>query len=360
MKDYYRILGVERDASLEVIKKRFRQLARESHPDANPNDPTAEERFREIAEAYEVLSDPQKRARFDRGEEFGADLFSSFGGLDEILSQFFGGAGGFGFGRAAAPSRRGHDVVVAVELELADAAFGLSQEISFVAPAICTVCEGSGAAAGHAPVSCPTCGGRGQVQATRSTFLGTMTTVAECHSCRGRGTIVEEKCPACAGGGRLSQEMELTVEIPPGVDDGTRLRLPGRGGAGELGSPPGDLYVQVKLLPDARFERVGADLHHQVRLGMAEAALGSIIRVPLIEGDDVDVDIPPGTQPGTVFRIARKGVPHLRRRGRGDLLVNVDVAVPDRLSPEQEDALRAYAELRGEQPLPPKRRRKRR
>jgi molecular chaperone DnaJ len=187
-----------------------------------------------------------------------------------------------------------------------------------------------------------------------------MTTVAECHTCRGRGAIIEEKCPNCAGGGRLSQEMTLAVEIPPGVDDGTRLRLPGRGGVGEFGSPSGDLYVQVKLLPDARFERLGSELHHQVRLGMAEAALGSVIQVPLIEGDAVDIDIPAGTQPGTVFRIARKGVPHLRRRGRGDLLVNVDVAVPDSLTPEQEDALRAYAELRGEQPLRPKKKRKRR
>lgn len=360
MKDYYGILGVERDAPIDAIKKRFRQLARESHPDANPGDPTAEERFREIAEAYEVLSDSQKRARYDRGEEFGADLFSNFGGLDEILSQFFGGASGFGFSRGAAPSRGGQDVVVGVELELAEAAFGVSQELSFVAPAGCDVCGGSGAAEGHTPVACPTCGGRGQVQATRNTFLGAMTTVAECHSCRGRGSIVEEKCPNCAGGGRISQEIAVTVEIPPGVDDGTRLRLPGRGGAGEYGSPPGDLYVQVKLLPDARFERAGSDLHHRVRLGLAEAALGSIIRVPLIEGDDVDVDVPPGTQPGTVFRIPRKGVPHLRRRGRGDLLVNVDVAVPDSLTPEQEDTLRTYAELRGEQPLLPKRRRKRR
>jgi len=359
MKDYYSILGVERDATAEAIKKRFRQLARETHPDANPDDPAAEERFREIAEAYEVLSDPQKRARFDRGEEFGADLFSNFGGLDEILSQFFGGAGGFGFG-GGTPARRGQDIAVALELELADAAFGVSREVSFVAPVGCTVCEGSGAAVGHIPSPCGTCGGRGQVQATRNTFLGSMTTVAECPTCRGRGSIIEEPCTNCAGGGRLTEEVSLTVEIPPGVDDGTRLRLPGRGGAGELGNPTGDLYVQVKLLPDSRFERVGADLHHSVRLGISEAALGTVIRVPLIEGDDVDVDIPAGTQPGTVFRLGRKGVPHLRRRGRGDMLVSIDIVIPDTLTDEQEDALRTYAQLRGEQPLPPKRRRKRR
>jgi len=360
MKDYYSILGVDRGATADEIKKQFRKLARDTHPDANPGDPAAEERFREVAEAYEVLSDPQKRARFDRGEEFGADLFSNFGGLDEILSQFFGGVGGFGFGGAAAPSRRGQDIAVALELELVEAAFGVSRDVSFVAPVLCEVCEGSGAAAGHIPSPCGTCGGRGQVQATRNTFLGSMMTVTECPTCRGRGSVVDEPCSNCAGGGRISEEVTLPVEIPAGVDDGTRLRLPGRGGAGEFGSPAGDLYVQVKLLPDSRFERVGADLHHRVRLGIAEATLGTIIRVPLLEGDDIDVDVPPGTQPGAVFRLARKGVPHLRRRGRGDLLVGVEIAVPDSLTAEQEDALRTYAELRGEQPLPGKKRRRRR
>ena len=360
MKDYYKILGVDRDASADDIKRRFRQLARETHPDANPDDPDAESRFREIAEAYEVLSDPQKKARFDRGEEFGADLFSNFGGLDEILSQFFGGVGGFGYGRSATQNRRGQDVAVAVELELADAAFGVSREVSFVAPVGCQVCDGSGAADGHTPVPCGTCAGRGQVQTTRNTFLGSMMTVTDCPTCRGRGSVVQDPCSNCSGAGRVSDEVNLTVEIPAGVDDGTRLRLSGRGGAGEMGSPNGDLYVQVKLLPDSRFERVGADLHHAVRLGMAEAALGSIVRVPLIDGDDLDIDVPGGTQPGTVFRLARKGIPHLQRRGRGDMLVTVDVVIPDSLTPEQESALRSYADLRGEQPLPGKKRRKRR
>ena len=251
-------------------------------------------------------------------------------------------------------------MAVAMDLDLAEAAFGVSREVSFRAPSPCPVCEGSGAAEGHTPVPCGTCAGHGQVQTTRNTFLGSMMTVTECPTCRGRGSVVEEACLNCAGEGRTNEQVDLTVEIPPGVDDGTRLRLTGRGGAGAYGSPPGDLYVQVKLLPDPRFERVGSDLHHPVRLGVAEATLGTIVRVPLIEGDDIDVDIPAGTQPGTVFRIGRKGVPHLRRRGRGDLLVNVDVAIPDSLSAEQEDALRKYAELRGEQPLPPRKRRKRR
>lgn len=360
MKDYYDILGVPRDASADEIKKQFRRLARDTHPDANPDDPSAEARFRDIAEAYEVLSDPNKRARFDRGEEFAGDLFSNFGGLDEILSQFFGGAGGFGFGGGGSPSRRGQDIAVALDLELADAAFGVSRDVSFLAPVACDVCDGSGAEVGHTPVTCSTCGGRGQVQATRNTFLGSMTTVTECPTCRGRGSIVEDPCKNCSGAGRLSKEVTLTVEIPPGVDDGTRLRLPGRGGAGELGNPAGDLYVQVKLLPDPRFQRVGSDLHHTVRLGIAEATLGTIVRVPLLEGDDLDIDIPAGTQPGAVFRVGRKGVPHLRRRGRGDLLVDVEVVIPDSLTAEQEDALRSYADLRGEQPLIGKRRRRRR
>lgn len=360
MKDYYDILGVARDATAEDIKSRFRKLARETHPDANPDDPAAEARFREIAEAYEVLSDPQKRARFDRGEEFTGDLFSNFGGLDEILSQFFGGVGGFGFGGVSNVTRRGNDIAVALDLDLADAAFGVSREVSFVAPMSCTVCGGSGAKVGTTPSPCGTCGGRGQVQATRNTFLGSMTTVAECPTCRGRGSVVDDPCDNCRGAGRQNQEVALTVEIPAGVDDGTRLRLPGKGGVGEFGNAAGDLYVQIKLLPDARFDRVGSDLHHHVRLGMAEAALGTIIRVPLIEGDDIDIDIPPGTQPGAVFRLGRKGVPHLRRRGRGDMLVNVDVVIPDTLSDEQEEALRTYADSRGEQPLPPRRRRRRR
>lgn len=215
MKDYYDILGVERDATPDEIKKRFRQLARDTHPDANPDDPTAEERFREVAEAYEVLSDAQKRARFDRGEEFGADLFSNFGGLDEILGQFFGGAGGFGFGRSAAPSHRGQDIAVALELELAEAAFGISRDVSFLAPTICSVCDGSGAAEGHTPVPCGTCGGQGQVQTTRNTFLGSMMTVSECPTCRGRGSIVEKRCPKCVGEGRNNEQVEFAVEIPP-------------------------------------------------------------------------------------------------------------------------------------------------
>ena len=326
MKDYYEILGVPRSASAEDIKKAFRRLARETHPDANPNDPAAEEHFREIAEAYEVLSDPGRRARYDRGEVFvGQDLFSQFGGLDDILQQFFGATfGGFGFGTQRSGPRRGPDVAVQVDLNLEEAAFGASREIAFAAPSRCERCRGEGAEPGHNPVTCPTCNGRGRVQVARPTVLGSVMTVAECSTCRGLGRMIEEPCTECQGSGRVQAERTLTVEVPKGVEDGTRLRLSGRGGVGDRGAPPGDVYVQVRVAVDDRFDRLGDDLHHRVRVGMAEAALGVHADIPLLDGGSEDLEIPAGTQPETIFRLAKKGVPRLNRRGRGDLLVHIE------------------------------------
>lgn len=355
MEDYYDVLGVSRDASAEEIKKAFRRLARETHPDANPGDREAEARFREIAEAYEVLSDPNRRAAYDRGEHFAAgDLFSSFAGLDEILQQFFGG--GFGFGGTRGSARRGRDVAARVELTLAEAAAGTSRDVTFVAPATCPRCHGSGSEPGHDPVRCPTCAGRGQVQVQRNTLLGSMMTVTQCSTCRGSGELIDEPCSQCRGAGRVEEEHELTVEIPAGVDSGTRLRLSGRGGAGERGAPAGDLYVEMLVQPDERFIRRGEDLIHRVKLGLSEASLGKEIAVPLVDGETHDMQIPAGTQPGTVMRVPRQGMPRLRGRGRGDLLVEIDVDVPEKLSREQEDLLREFAQARGEDPAPPKRR----
>jgi molecular chaperone DnaJ len=358
MKDYYQILGVARDADQDEIKKRFRSLARETHPDANPGNPEAESRFREIAEAYEVLSDPQRRAGYDRGETPGGDLFSQFGGLDDILQQFFGGAGGFGFGGGRRAARRGQDVGVGVEVSLDEAAVGVSREISFVAPVRCETCSGSGATPGTTPRRCTSCQGVGQVQVSRSTFLGSMMTVTECSTCRGSGSVVADPCQTCRGAGRIDDAVTLAVEIPAGVDDGTRLRLTGKGGAGENSVPGGDLYVQVKVTADERFRRLGDDLHHAVRLGLTEATLGAEITVPLLGGEDMEIEIPPGTQPGAVFRLGRQGMPRLQRRGRGDLLVEVDVVVPTDLTKEQEAALRSYGELRGERPAEARRKRR--
>ena len=356
MKDYYEILGVARDASQDEIKKAFRRLARESHPDANPGDATAEERFRAVAEAYEVLSDDQKRARYDRGETFGGqDLFSQFGGLEDILQQFFGGGFGGGFGGARRGSPRGQDVAIRIDLDLAEAAFGIEREVEFASPVTCATCEGSGAAEGHDPVTCSTCGGQGRVQVARQTLLGTMMSVAECPDCSGTGKQIDHPCEECSGEGRTQGTRSLTVEVPPGVDTGTRLRLSGKGGAGQRSAPGGDVFVEINVRHDDRFQRVGDDLHHRVSVGFTEATFGTEVDVPLLNGDSEMLDIPPGTQPETVYRLAKKGVPRLQRRGRGDLLVHVEIAVPTDLDDEAEEALREYASLRGEQPAAKKR-----
>ncbi|MEN8040663.1 MAG: molecular chaperone DnaJ [Actinomycetota bacterium] len=353
MNDYYETLGVDKTATADEIKKAFRKLARETHPDANPGDAEAEERFRHVAEAYEVLSDPQKRARYDRGETFGGqDLFSQFGGLEDILQQFFGGGfgGGFGgFGSASRGPERGRDVAVRLDLDLAEAAFGTERDVSFSARVSCSTCEGSGSEPGHSPITCSTCDGHGRVQAARQTLLGTMMTVTDCPDCSGTGQQIDHPCHECHGEGRIGGQRDLTVEVPEGVDTGTRLRLHQKGGAGQRGAVAGDVYVEVRVKPDDRFQRVGDDLHYRATVGLAEATFGTDLEIPLLEGDSEMLEVPPGTQPETVYRIGKKGVPRLQRRGRGDLLVHIEVRVPTDLNEDAEDALRTYAELRGEE-----------
>ncbi len=359
MKDYYEILGVARDASPDEVKKAFRALARDTHPDANPGDPEAEARFRDIAEAYEVLSDPQKRARYDRGETFGGqDLFSQFGGLEDILQQFFGGNfggfGGFGGGGRRGPAR-GQDVAVRIELELAEAAAGVEREVVFDGQIACTTCTGTGAKPGSESITCSTCGGQGRVQAARQTMLGTMMSVVECPDCSGVGTRVEDPCEVCSGEGRHRGERTLTVEVPPGVDTGTRLRLTGKGAAGQRGAGAGDAYVEILVREDDRYQRVGDDLHHRVTIGFTEATFGTEVDIPLVDGGTEPLEIPAGTQPETVYRLGRMGMPRLQRRGHGDMLVHVEVAVPTDVDDDQEDLLRAYADKRGERPAVRKR-----
>ncbi len=357
MKDYYQTLGVDRDATADEIKAAFRALARETHPDANPGDTEAEERFRQVAEAYEVLSDPQKKARFDRGETFGGqDLFSQFGGLEDILQQFFGGGfGGGGFGSARRGPQRGRDISVRLDLDLADAAFGTEHEVSFVTRVECSTCDGSGSEPGHSPITCGRCDGHGRVQAARQTLLGTMMSVVECPDCSGTGQLIDHPCTECDGEGRIRGERELTVDVPEGVDTGTRLRLNQKGGAGQRDAPAGDVYVEIRVKPDARFRRVGDDLHHRVSVGFTEATFGADLEIPLLEGDFELLEVPAGTQPETVYRIGKRGVPRLQRRGRGDLLVHIEVNVPTDLDADAEEALRSYADLTGEQPSHKKR-----
>ena len=362
MKDYYEILGLERDATVDDIKKTFRRLARETHPDANPDDPVAEARFREIAEAYEVLSDPQRRSAYDRGDQFDASgLFSQFAGIEDLLNSFFGGGvadfGGFG-GRRTARRVKGPDIASTAEITLEEAASGVQREITLRSTATCTVCGGTGADADYPPTTCTQCAGAGAVRATRRTMLGAMTTVATCEMCNGSGQVIEHVCEECRGRGVIDDAPTLVIDIPAGIGNGSRLRLVGKGGSAGAAGPAGDLYVTVGVVLDERFRREGDDLIHTLHLGLAEAALGKTVTVPLLGGESTDVDVPAGTQPGTVFQLQRKGMPRLQRRGRGDLLVEVVIDVPTDLTSEQADSLRHYGDLRGETPSSKRRKRR--
>ena len=356
-KDFYDILGVARDASTEEIKKAFRKMARESHPDANPDDPTAEARFREIAEAYEVLSDPERRHRYDRGDTIDLnDLFASFGGFDDLIRSVFGDSGVFS--SATRQPNRGRDVLVPAQITLAEAAFGVTRELDFASLVACETCQGSGAAPGTSPETCSKCAGAGAVRVARRGFLGSVMTLTACDLCSGTGQMIRVPCETCHGNGLTSGERSVSVEIPGGVSEGTRLRLTGQGEPGQRGARRGDLYVEIRVEPDDRFVRDGDDLIVRVELGMAQAALGTRIDVPLVEGGLQEIEIPRSTQPGTVFPLRGKGMERLGRRGRGDMLVEVGVHVPDDLSKEEEEALRAYAAVRGEETSRGRRRRR--
>lgn len=359
MADYYEILGVDRDASSQEIKRAFRRIARESHPDANPGDSEAENRFRLAAEAYEVLSDPQRRAAYDRGDQIDlGDLFSSFAGVEDLLQRFFGGS--FGpFGGAPRGPSRGSDLAVRTSITLAEAASGVTREVTFDADLTCEVCSGSGSKPGVGLATCDRCGGQGSLRASRQTLFGTTMSIVTCDRCGGRGRLIVEKCEACRGRGSVHRSRSLLVEIPAGIEDGSRLRIHGAGSAGDPEGRSGDLFVEVTVEPDSRFVRHGADLIHRTGVGLAEAALGTTLAIPTVDGEPKEIDLPGGTQPGTIFRLSGLGMPRLNRRGRGDLLVEVDVEVPTRLTPEQEELLRSYADVSGETPAPGRKRRRR-
>ncbi len=355
--DYYAVLGVERNASLDEIKRAFRNRARQTHPDSNPGDPQAEHRFRQLAEAYEVLSHPEKRARYDRGDTVDlGDLFGNMGGFEDLIRSVFGDAGPFGTGQRTGPPP-GSDVLVAVEVDLAGAAFGEVTEVGFRGDVRCEVCNGEGTAEGTSRVTCGTCDGVGQVRTARRSFLGTMMSVQPCPTCHGEGSLVTDPCRRCQGGGRYQDTHKVRVEIPAGITSGTRLRMTGAGEAGSRGARNGDLFVEVTVTEDDRFQRRGPDIFYTVQIGVAEAALGYRIDVPLLDGGTESLDLPPGTQPGERFRLDGHGTAILGRRGRGDLIVVVEVRVPSDLDEDQAEALRAFAELIGENPAEPARRR---
>ncbi len=353
--DFYELLGVRRDAGEEEIKRAYRARARELHPDTNHGDPEAEARFKQVTVAYEVLRDPERRARYDRyGPEGvfgsqGAGGFGFEGGLSDIFEAFFGQMSGMGSYRHG--PQPGADAEVRIGLEFSEAVFGCRKEISVRLPAACATCGGRGTAPGTEPVTCPDCDGTGELRRVRQSLLGQVVTSVACSRCGGTGDMIPNPCDGCGGEGRRMEESAFTVEVPAGVEDGSTLRLAGRGAAGQRGAPSGSLFVHLAVAPDPRFERQGDHLSTTLEVTMAQATLGAELAVESLDGPQ-RVAVAPGTQHGHVERIRGLGVPHLRGRGRGDLFVHVLVRTPTDLTPEQEEQLRQFAAARGEEVSP--------
>lgn len=357
-KDFYDVLGVPRDAADADIKKAYRRLVRKYHPDANPGNKDAEKKFKEAAEAYEVLSDSDKRAQYDQfgyvgdtppGGGFGGGGFG--GGADafgdvfgDLFDSMFGGTGGGRRGGGPNAPRRGDDLEMGIQVTLEEAFHGVSRKVEIPRWESCTHCGGSGAEPGSSPKPCPTCGGRGQVERRQRTPFGEFATVGPCPQCQGRGKIIEKLCTRCGGGGRQRTRKNVEVKIPQGVDTGTRLRISGEGEAGFNGGPPGDLYLAINVKADSRFIRKGDDLHFRTKIAFPQAALGCEVEVPSVEGNH-RLDIPAGTQSGATFRVKGKGMPRLSSGGRmGDLHVHVNVEVPRELNEKQRTLLEALAQ----------------
>jgi molecular chaperone DnaJ len=339
-RDPYEVLGVARDADGQEIKKAFRRLARELHPDVNAHDPQAEEKFKEAAEAYEIVSDPERRATYDRYGHEGlrsggyAPNFDGFGSIGDLFDAFFGGSSPFG-GRSSGPAAGG-DVAVAVEIDLAQAAQGASTEVAFEVIERCEHCHGNGAEPGTPIDTCERCGGAGQLQAVTRTPFGQMVRTMACDVCHGDGRVARQPCQECRGRGRRAVKRTLSVEVPAGIAEGQQIRIGSEGHAGEAGAPAGDLYVLVKVRPDERFVREGDDLITALDVSAPLAAVGASLQVPTLDGP-APIEIPPGTQPGEVLTVRGQGMPALRRHRRGDLRVVVNVVVPRRLSAEQRE-----------------------
>ena len=349
-RDYYEVLGVDRNADEAAVKKAFRRLARELHPDVNAHDPDAEEKFKEAAEAYEVLSDPERRQLYDSYGHDGlksggyAPNFGDFGSISDLFSAFFGAGGfesAFGGGARGGPVQGG-DIGVQASIELADAAHGKRVEVAYDARARCHTCNGNGAKPGTPIETCSRCGGAGQLQAVTRTAFGQMVRNIVCDVCGGDGRIARDPCETCRGEGLVVERKRVEVDVPAGIDDGQRIRLAGRGHAGERGGPSGDLYVVVRVEADERFLRDGSDLITVIDVPAPLAALGTTVQVPTIDGD-IPVDIKAGTQPGEEIRLGGRGMPPLQRGRTGDLRVVVNVTIPRRLTREQRDMLESFA-----------------
>jgi molecular chaperone DnaJ len=350
-RDYYEVLGVERGAALDDIKKAYRKLALKYHPDKNPGNAEAEERFKEAAEAYGVLSDDEKRARYDR---YGHQGVSGMGGFDpsqfsdfgDILGDLFGFGDFFGGGRRRSNRpARGNDLRYDLQIEFEEAVFGKEVSLEVPRTIVCTTCSGSGARPGTAPVTCTGCGGRGQVRYSQGFFAVART----CPQCGGAGKVIKDPCATCSGAGRIREARSISVKIPAGVDDGSRLRVAGEGEAGWNGGPAGDLYVFISVREHAKFQRRDYDIHSEHAVSFTQAALGAEVKIDTIEGKET-LKVPPGTQPNQVFRLRSKGVQFLDGSGRGDHYVHVVVKIPASLTEEQRHLLEQLAEMEGEHP----------
>lgn len=359
-KDFYEVLGIQKGASDDEIKKAYRQMAKKYHPDLNKGDATAEQMFKDVNEAYSVLSDPEKKARYDRyghagvdpsyGAGAGAGGYGGFGGgfddLGDIFSSIFGGGFGGGASRRNAPTQ-GEDREVRINLTFEEAVFGCSKDIKFYRIEMCPDCAGSGASKGTTPETCSACSGTGRVRVGQRTPFGMMQTERACDKCGGSGKIITNPCSTCSGKGYLRKQKNFTVNIPAGIDDGQSITLRGQGDVGRNGGPNGDVYVTVSVAKHKIFNRKGLDIHYDVPITFAEAALGATIRIPTLEGTE-DYVIPEGTQPGTVFTLKNRGVTEVRGTRRGNLNFRVNVEVPKNLTAKQKELLSAFADSCGE------------
>jgi molecular chaperone DnaJ len=344
-RDYYEVLGLSRGASEQDIKAAFRRLAKGCHPDSNPGDKSAEQKFKELNEAHETLRDPQKRAAYDQfghaafdghGRGFGPDFASSMSDIfDDLFGEFMGGRRG---SRQRTGRERGADLRYNMEIELSEALSGKTAQIRVPTSVTCEACTGTGASAGTQPTTCPTCSGAGKVRATQGFF----TIERTCPSCQGRGEIINDPCEACRGSGRVVKERTLSVNIPAGVEDGTRIRLAGEGEAGLRGGPAGDLYIFLAIKPHEFFQRDGADIFCRVPISMITAALGGNIDVPTVDGSQTRVKVPEGTESGKQFRLKGKGMPVLRSKVVGDMYIQVEVETPKNLTRKQRELLEAF------------------
>ncbi len=356
--DYYELLEVSQQATPDEIKRSYRRLARQYHPDTNP-DPAAEARFKEISVAYEVLRDPERRQRYDRygpegaARNAGGDPFGGAAGFGDIFDAFFGGGAGFGGGsRGPSGPPPGADLEARVDLDFEQAVFGGESPVTVRTAVACETCEATGAAPGTSAETCGDCGGSGQVQRVRQSILGQMVTAGPCPRCNGLGQIVPSPCPDCRGEGRRIEDRTYHVDIPAGVDTGSTLRLSGMGAVGPRGGAAGDLYVHCRVRPHEQFRREGNDLHHTLHVPFTQAALGAELELETLDGPE-QVALPRGTQSGRTFRFRSRGVPSVRGRGRGDLIVTVAVDTPTALDEQQDELLRRLAELRDEPVAPP-------